>query len=209
MNLNKIKRRDFVKTFSFLPFIGFGLSSRASKIFNIEEILEPRYLGRLDAPIKFVEFVSMTCSHCADFHINTLPEIKKKYIDSGKLRLELRDFPLDGLALRASAMARLIDPNKYYKFVDMLFKKQKKWSRSENPINELKKLGRLAGLEKTKIDIAIDEISVLEAIFKMRQQAEKKYNVQSTPSFVINEQYFLSGNLSVEKFEETFKKISV
>ena len=209
MNLNKIKRRDFVKTFSFLPFIGFGLSSRASKIFNIEEILEPRYLGRLDAPIKFIEFVSMTCSHCADFHINTLPKIKKKYIDSGKLRLELRDFPLDGLALRASAMARLIDPNKYYKFVDMLFKKQKKWSRSENPINELKKLGRLAGLEKTKIDIAIDEISVLEAIFKMRQQAEKKYNVQSTPSFVINEQYFLSGNLSVEKFEETFKKISV
>ena len=209
MNLNKIKRRNFVKTFSFLPFIGFGLSSRASKIFNIEEILEPRYLGRLDAPIKFIEFVSMTCSHCADFHINTLPEIKKKYIDSGKLRLELRDFPLDGLALRASAMARLIDTNKYYKFVDMLFKKQKKWSRSENPINELKKLGRLAGLEKTKIDIAIDEISVLEAIFKMRQQAEKKYNVQSTPSFVINEQYFLSGNLSVEKFEETFKKISI
>ena len=209
MNLNKIKRRDFVKTFSFLPFIGFGLSSRASKIFDIEEILEPRYLGKLDAPIKFIEFVSMTCSHCADFHINTLPEIKKKYIDSGKLRLELRDFPLDGLALRASAMARLIDPNKYYRFVDMLFKKQKKWSRSENPINELKKLGRLAGLEKTKIDIAIDEISVLEAIFKMRQQAEKKYNVQSTPSFVINEQYFLSGNLSVEKFEETFKKISV
>ena len=209
MNLNKIKRRDFVKAFSFLPFIGFGLRSRASKIFNIEEILEPRYLGRLDAPIKFIEFVSMTCSHCADFHINTLPKIKKKYIDSGKLRLELRDFPLDGLALRASAMARLIDPNKYYKFVDMLFKKQKKWSRSENPINELKKLGRLAGLEKTKIDIAIDEISVLEAIFKMRQQAEKKYNVQSTPSFVINEQYFLSGNLSVEKFEETFKKISI
>ena len=209
MNLNKIKRRDFVKAFSFLPFIGFGLSSRASKIFNIEEILEPRYLGRLDAPIKFIEFVSMTCSHCADFHINTLPKIKKKYIDSGKLRLELRDFPLDGLALRASAMARLIDPKKYYKFVDMLFKKQKKWSRSENPINELKKLGRLAGLEKTKIDIAIDEISVLEAIFKMRQQAEKKYNIQSTPSFVINEQYFLSGNLSVEKFEETFKKISI
>lgn len=209
MNLKKIKRRDFVKAFSFLPFIGFGLSSRANKVFNIEEILEPRYLGRLDAPIKFIEFVSMTCSHCADFHINTLPKIKKKYIDSGKLRLELRDFPLDGLALRASAMARLIDPNKYYKFVDMLFKKQEKWSRSENPINELKKLGRLAGLEKTKIDIAIDEISVLEAIFKMRQQAEKKYNIQSTPSFVINEQYFLSGNLSVEKFEETFKKISI
>tara|TARA_B100001996_G_scaffold348225_1_gene306253 strand:- start:71 stop:700 length:630 start_codon:yes stop_codon:yes gene_type:complete len=209
MDLNNINRRDLLKNFSFFPFIGYGFKSKANQIFNIEEVLTPRYLGKLDAPIKFIEFVSMTCSHCADFHINKLPEIKQKYIDSGKLRLELRDFPLDGLALRASAMARLIDPSKYYKFINILFKKQKKWSRSEDPINELKKLGRLAGLGKNKIDIAIDEISLLEAIFKIRQQAEKQYNIQSTPSFVINEKYFLSGNLSLEKFEETFKKISV
>ena len=105
----------------------------------MDQFLAPRYLGSLDAPIKFIEFVSMTCSHCADFHINKLPEIKQKYIDSGKLRLELRDFPLDGLSLRASAMSRLVDPNKYYKFINMLFKKQQKWSRSDDPINELKK----------------------------------------------------------------------
>ena len=138
-----------------------------------------------------------------------LPEIKQKYIDSGKLRLELRDFPLDGLSLRASAMSRLVDPNKYYKFINMLFKKQQKWSRSDDPINELKKMGRLVGLSKNKIDASIDDMSLLEAIFKMRQEAEKKYNIQSTPSFVVNDKYFLSGNLSLEKFEETFSKISV
>ena len=92
MNLNKIKRRDFVKTFSFLPFIGFGLSSRASKIFNIEEILEPWYLGKLDAPIKFIEFVSMTCSHCADFHKDVYPGLKENYIDTGLASIEFKSF---------------------------------------------------------------------------------------------------------------------
>ena len=91
----------------------------------------------------------------------------------------------------------------------MLFKKQQKWSRSDDPINELKKMGRLVGLSKNKIDASIDDMSLLEAIFKLRQDAEKKYNIKSTPSFVVNDKYFLSGNLSLKKFEETFSKISV
>ena len=209
MNLKNLSRRKFLRIIPITTFVGFGFQLQANETLKMDQVLAPRYLGSLDAPIKFIEFVSMTCSHCADFHINKLPEIKQKYIDSGKLRLELRDFPLDGLSLRASAMSRLVDPNKYYKFINMLFKKQQKWSRNDDPINELKKMGRLVGLSKNKIDASIDDMSLLEAIFKMRQEAEKKYNIQSTPSFVVNDKYFLSGNLSLEKFEETFSKISV
>ncbi len=129
---------------------------RANDIYSIEKVLEPRYMGNVNAPIKFTEFVSFTCSHCADFHINKLPSIKEKYIDKGLLRLELRDFPLDGLALRAAAMSRLVDQNKYYKFVEMLFNKQKNWSQSNDPIKELKKLGRLTGLKKELLDAYIN-----------------------------------------------------
>ena len=93
-------------------------------------------MGNVNAPIKFTEFVSFTCSHCADFHINKLPSIKEKYIDKGLLRLELRDFPLDGLALRAAAMSRLVDQNKYYKFVEMLFNKQKNFVKKTNFCSE-------------------------------------------------------------------------
>ena len=139
MNLKNLSRRELLRIIPITTFVGFGFQSQANETFKMDQVLAPRYLGSLDAPIKFIEFVSMTCSHCADFHINKLPEIKQKYIDSGKLRLELRDFPLDGLSLRASAMSRLVDPNKYYKFINMLFKKQQKWSRSDDPINELKK----------------------------------------------------------------------
>ena len=75
-------------------------------------------------------------------------------------------------------------------------------------LNELKKMGRLAGLSKSKIDASIDQMDLLEGIFKMRQQAEKDWNIQSTPSFVINNKFMLAGNLSIEKFEDTFKKLS-
>ena len=137
----KLQRRKFLSFASLLPLFIFNSGLRANDIYSIEKVLEPRYMGNVDAPIKFTEFVSFTCSHCADFHINKLPSIKEKYIDKGLLRLELRDFPLDGLALRAAAMSRLVDQNKYYKFVEMLFNKQKNWSQSNDPIKELKKLG--------------------------------------------------------------------
>ena len=205
----KLQRRKFLSFASLLPLFIFNSGLRANDIYSIEKVLEPRYMGNVNAPIKFTEFVSFTCSHCADFHINKLPSIKEKYIDKGLLRLELRDFPLDGLALRAAAMSRLVDRNKYYKFVEMLFNKQKNWSQSNDPIKELKKLGRLTGLKKELLDASIDDLKLLEGIFKSRQEAEKKYNIQSTPSFVINDKYFLSGNLSLEKFEKTFNKIDI
>ena len=111
----KLQRRKFLSFASLLPLFIFNSGLRANDIYSMEKVLEPRYMGNVDAPIKFTEFVSFTCSHCADFHINKLPSIKEKYIDKGLLRLELRDFPLDGLALRAAAMSRLVDQNKYYK----------------------------------------------------------------------------------------------
>ena len=199
----------FLNLVSLSPLLILSSGLKANDVYNIEKVLEPRYLGNIEAPIKFIEFVSFTCSHCADFHINKLPIIKQKYIDTGLLRLELKDFPLDGLSLRAAAMSRLVDQSKYYKFVEMIFNKQKNWSRSNEPIKELKKLGRLAGLEKELLDASIDDLKLLESIFKNRQLAEKKYNIQSTPSFVINDKYFLSGNLPLEKFEKTFNKIDI
>ena len=208
MNYKNLTRRDVLKIFCYLPLSSFTFFAKSEEIFNLEKALSPRYLGDNNAPIQFVEYVSLTCSHCAEFHVKKLPILKEKYIDKGKLRLEMRDFPLDGLALRAAAMARLVAKNKYFKFVNVLFKSQERWSKNKDPINELKKMGRLAGLSKGKIDASINQMELLEGIFKMRQQAEKDWNIQSTPSFVINNKFMLAGNLSIEKFEDTFKKLS-
>jgi len=208
MNYKNLIRRDVLKLIFYLSLSSIPVFAKSEEIINLEKALSPRYLGDINAPIQFVEYVSLTCSHCAEFHVQKLPILKEKYIDKGKLRLEMRDFPLDGLALRAAAMARLVAKEKYYKFVNVLFKSQERWSRNKDPINELKKMGRLAGLSKSKIDASIDQMELLEGIFKMRQQAEKDWNIQSTPSFVINNKFMLAGNLSIEKFEDTFKKLS-
>ena len=208
MNYKNLIRRDVLKLICYLSVSSIPVFAKSEEIINLEKALSPRYLGDINAPIQFVEYVSLTCSHCAEFHVQKLPILKEKYIDKGKLRLEMRDFPLDGLALRAAAMARLVAKEKYYKFVNVLFKSQERWSRNKDPINELKKMGRLAGLSKSKIDASIDQMELLEGIFKMRQQAEKDWNIQSTPSFVINNKFMLAGNLSIEKFEDTFKKLS-
>jgi protein-disulfide isomerase len=162
----------------------------------------PRFLGRDDAPIQVIEFFSMTCSHCASFHKNTLPQIKTRLIDKGVVRFEMRAFPLDGLALRAHAMARTATAEKYFPMVAMLLEKQNLWAGAEDPIDALRKLGRLAGISSAEFDAVMRNRPLLESIVEMRQEALRQWEVQATPSFVINNKTVISGSLSFDEFAE-------
>lgn len=162
----------------------------------------PRFLGRDDAPIQVIEFFSMTCSHCASFHKNTLPQIKTRLIDQGVVRFEMRAFPLDGLALRAHAMARTATAEKYFPMVAMLLEKQNLWAGAEDPIDALRKLGRLAGISSAEFDAVMRNRPLLESIVEMRQEALRQWEVQATPSFVINNKTVISGSLSFDEFAE-------
>ena len=106
--------------------------------------MSKQFLGSKDAPIKIKEFFSLTCGHCSNFHIKTLPQLKKKYIDTGKVQLEFIDYPLDRLAVIAATLARSI-PTKdgYIEAVSILLKKQKQWAYSKNPLNELQSIAKL------------------------------------------------------------------
>lgn len=126
----------------------------------------PRFLGRDDAPIQVIEFFSMTCSHCASFHKNTFPQIKTRLIDQGVVRFEMRAFPLDGLALRAHAMARTVTAEKYFPMVAMLLEKQNLWAGAEDPIDALRKLGRLAGVSSAEFDAVMRNRPLLESIVR-------------------------------------------
>ena len=162
----------------------------------------PRFLGRDDAPIQVIEFFSMTCSHCASFHTNTFPEVKARLIDEGLVRYEMRAFPLDGLALRAHAMARMVSAEKYFPLVNMLLEKQSSWAGAADPIDALRKLGRLAGISSSEFDATMRNRPLLESIVQMRQDAVQDFDVKATPSFVINNKTTISGSLSFEEFAE-------
>ena len=163
--------------------------------------LEDIALGKADAPITIVEYASMTCSHCANFHARVLPELEKKYIDSGQARLILREFPLDGLAVAAFMLARCAGPDRYYPMVDALFETQKTWSVPGGDGKEkLLVIAKQAGFSKEKFDQCLADKALFEKIVETRKIANEKFGVDSTPSFFVNGQR-LKGEHELKDFE--------
>jgi len=166
----------------------------------IEEAMAPRYLGRTDAPVQVAEYYSMTCGHCAAFHNNVFPTVKSKLIDSGVVRFEMRPFPLDGLALRAHALVRSVPEKKFFPMVKMLLAQHPVWVRAEDPLAALMKIARMAGVSADEFNTIMRDRPLLEAIVAVRQDGIDKWNINSTPSFVVNDDEVLSGNMSYEDF---------
>lgn len=166
---------------------------------DVDAALAPRVLGDANAPVTMIEYSSLTCPHCAGFHNDTLPTLKNEYIETGKVKLEMRDFPLDQYALRAAAMARCAPETRYFALMDLLFKQQAKWSRAQNPIDELKKIGRFAGIAPDHADACMTDSALLDGILNARLQAQRTHDVRSTPTFVIGSSK-IAGNQPMEEF---------
>jgi protein-disulfide isomerase len=147
--------------------------------------MSERVLGDPNAPITILEYSSMTCPHCADFHAKTLPQLKKDYIDTGKAKLVFRDFPFDRAALQASMLARCSNPERYFGFIDVLFKSQDKWARASDPAKALAQTGKLAGVGDEQFSACMANEALANKLIERRIEAEKKYGVESTPTFVI------------------------
>src|SRR6516225_7149531 len=147
---------------------------------------DDRILGKPDAPITIVEYASLPCPHCAHFQAEVLPEIKKQWIDTGKAKLVLRDFPLDEEALRAAMIARCAPPARYYAFADTFFAAQDKWVRERDYQGALAKLARLGGMGKEEFDACLRNKQLEDSIVESRFVASKTLDVNSTPTFFIN-----------------------
>ncbi|WP_034996048.1 DsbA family protein [Beijerinckia mobilis] len=143
-------------------------------------------LGSENAPITIVEYASMTCTHCAAFHATTFPELKSKYIDTGKVRFILREFPLDPLATAAFMLARCAGPDKREAMVDLLFAQQKNWAFVDKPIEELANLLKQTGMSKDGFEACLKDKDLFENVNKVRNQAAKQFDVNATPTFFIN-----------------------
>lgn len=143
-------------------------------------------MGQADAPVTIIEYASLTCPHCAHFHANTMPGLKKELIDTGKARLVYRDFPLDQLALTASMVARCAGRGRFFGFLDTFFISQQSWSRSQNPVAAIAGIARLGGMSQEKFDACIRDQKMADAILAQRLEGDKTYGVNSTPTLIIN-----------------------
>ncbi|MDX1484659.1 MAG: DsbA family protein [Alphaproteobacteria bacterium] len=143
-------------------------------------------IGRADAPVTVIEYASLTCPHCRNFHENGLPQLKSQYVDSGKVRMVYRDFPLDGLALRASMLARCAGRDRFFAFLDILFKRQAQWAGSNDPLGALARVAALGGLGPDEFKACLANKEIETQVLQQRQEAEQVFGVNSTPSFIVN-----------------------
>jgi protein-disulfide isomerase len=168
---------------------------------------DDRILGNPDAPITIIEYASLTCPHCAHFANDVLPELKKKWIDTGKVKLVLRDFPLDEPALRAAMIARCAPPDRYYAYIDTLFAAQEKWVSARDYRDALARLVKLGGMSKDEFDNCLKNTALENKILEERLVASKELDVNSTPTFFINGTKF-AGAPTVEEFDKVLSGLS-
>ena len=176
---------------------------------TLDHISKPRILGLNDAPVHVAEYFSMTCGHCGDFHNGTFPEVKTKLIDTGRIKFELSPFPLDGLALRAHALARALPESKYFGMITLLMSKQNDWIKAQDPLQALYRYGQLAGISANEFNELMQNRPLLEKIVEMRQKSSISWQIDSTPSFIINDKKVISGNLSFDEFTAELSEFGV
>lgn len=163
-------------------------------------VYEERVLGDPNAPVTVIEYASFTCPHCANFHNKVMPQIKKEFIDTGKVKFIYRDFPFDRAGATASMLARCVDPQRFTGFVDMLMKQQAQWARADNPLAALTRLSKLAGLSEEGVNACIRNEKLLDEIVAVRKNAMETYGFNSTPSFLINGEKVVGGG-EFERFK--------
>ena len=166
------------------------------------------YIGSPDAPVTIIEYASMSCSHCADFHNNTLDDLKSEYIDTGKVRFVFRDFPFNYPALAGSMIVGCVPKDAKYQYMNALYKLQNNWIRREHSDTrkELYKIMQSGGMKQEEFDLCLSNIDLENDILEGVMSAQREFNIRSTPSFIINGVLY-SGNKNIKEFRQIIDKI--
>jgi protein-disulfide isomerase len=213
-----IKRRAFAAALSLTGVAAlsgltrFDLIASASANGTAEDIAEPvslpqMALGPADAAVTVTEYASITCPHCAAFNENTFPKIKAAYIDTGKIRYVFSEFPLDPVAAASSVLSRCIadgDAEKYFAVTDVMFRQD--WSRFTNPRDTLIQVGKQSGLDEDQVRDCLKNEVVFNKIVAGRIYANAKLGINSTPTFLINDDRVV-GNVPFEEFDRRIKAL--
>jgi protein-disulfide isomerase len=154
------------------------------------ELLKPgplgdKIIGSPSAPITVVQYASLTCHHCMNFHVETWPAFREKYVDSGRVRFVVREFPLDPLAMAGFMLARCSGDDKWYNVLDALYRTQETWAHAPNPEIALAQTMQQTGMGKDKFEACLRDETLFSALKDVRDRASKVFKVNSTPTFFI------------------------
>ena len=181
-----------------------------AQMFDQAELLAPgplpeRVFGDANAPVTVIEYASITCHHCQNFHKTTWPDFKAKYVDTGKVRFIIREFPLDNLAMAGFMLARCSGEDKWYPVVDMLYQTGEGWGHAEKPAEALAQAMRQTGMSREAFEACLGDEKIFNGIKQVAERA-KKFQVNSTPTFFINGQRH-PGALTLKQLDEIIEPL--
>ena len=184
----------------------FNLKADDQSVLNITD--KDYFIGDPEAPVTIIEYASMSCSHCADFHNNTLEDLKSEYIDTGKVKFVFRDFPFNYPALAGSMMMRCIPNDSRYDYMNALYKLQKSWVFRDHGKTkaELYKIMQSGGMKKIEFDACLADVDLENALLEDVMSAQREFNIRSTPTFIVNGVLY-SGNKNIKEFRQIIDKI--
>lgn len=201
-----MKRRSFLITLAGASMLTFGgLEFAAFAASTPEELLQPGPLtemsfGSSEAPVVVIEYASLTCGHCRNFHVNVWPAFKEKYVDTGKVRFIMREFPFDPRATAGFMLARCSGDDKWYPVVDLLYRSQDKWARVADATAALKSLMGMTGMKGADVEACLQDQTLLQKITSIAERG-KSLGVDSTPTFFVNGAMY-RGVLELDRFSE-------
>ena len=180
-----------------------GLARAGLGAVDVAKLNEPSPIGEMtmgpdNAKVTIIEYASASCPHCANFYKTTFQELKKQYIDTGKIRFVFREFPHNDAGLAAFMIARCAPKDKYFPLVDTYFETQDSWL--ENPAEGLFKIAQLAGFTKASFDACLKNEEIAKGIIAVRDKAESEFGVTGVPTFFINGK-ILNGEATFDQFK--------
>jgi protein-disulfide isomerase len=186
--------------------IGAGTANSADDVSTKADAVptvaaDEKFIGNADAPVTIVEYFSLGCPHCKNFHETILPQLKTDYLDTGKARLVLRDFPLDGVSYAAALLTRCVNDLAYFAMVDTLFKQQETWH-VQNGVTQIAEIAKSAGLDQAAFDACLNNQAVKDKVVAMQKGGADTFKVEATPTFFINDRK-LSGVSEYKAFKAT------
>jgi protein-disulfide isomerase len=176
---------------------GDGAESRSPALSEVEA---GAILGSATAPITIVEYSSFSCAHCADFHNNIFKKLLSTYIETGKVRYVIHDFPLNELALSLAKLAWCGGQRRYFDIATVLWRDWAQWIKQPDPLPELIQRVSALGLERTAIDACLADRALEERILRIQLRAFRDLAIDRTPTFVIHGERY-PGMLSFRRFQ--------
>jgi protein-disulfide isomerase len=191
--------------FTLILAVSGPFAGPAQALDGVTEMLADRVLGKADAPVTIIEYASLGCPHCREFHEKTLPRIKEKYIDTGKVKLIFRDFPLGQRALAAHMIARCAGPIRYFAMTSILFRDQSVWGQSPDGLAALQASAKKGGMSATQVDACLRSEDLLQGVQKIAAAGNTDHGVDATPFFIVAGEK-VSGAQDFAVFEEIIER---